>query len=969
MNRVETAIQKGRCVLAMGGRALQESTVLAELRRRSAIPSVVLGGEAVDPASDLNAQTLAPAIDVQGGIVVLVEPDAAMDGRALAALAVLLKKAANKPRLHVVGRSFNPFMLPMNMRLMKLDHERQRARDFMAGLPIPTATPRAQKAVAEKVTKKKGPAPRIAFEGREEELEALKELLSSPGALTLVGPRGSGRTWLIEKAIDTNGGLKRLPDFAIERGSEFDALAARLAHLSGDPQTAALLKKATPPAQLVDQLIASLNREELVGHVMVIDKLFRVQNDDGSVPNRGRLSMLIRALLTRPISPTLVFVTDRRPAFFRDGEGADLRIFEVGGLKGRELHSLFEAYGATEIDRSHMGHVWNQTEGHPVATRVFAISWRDSDNRDGLVSSKQFLKIAGNAGLGDLRKRLEKRISKLEPALAAQLIAIEHCPVPVTGSELAQIGLSRDARLKLMWTGLLDALPIGEQRTYYVNSLVAEHLPRRRDFDLLERAVHLLRKRLPSAEGIDELVLKQHINRLAVQARQMAARGRMALPDDDATLESVRGLLRSKNPRPGMARQRLVDTLRDSPGNVEALLLKAECMEIDGAGEEKIQAVFDEAAQLATPEVFHTQCGWRLRRGRKGDTDKAIDALRSGIEAFPDEGSLHRRLGGLLADKRVFDEAEAVFRKAIEIEPGAPESYSRLGEVLLAQGADRWDDAEKAIRYGLELEPDLGPHSMRLAMLLRRRAMVDLENADSLQAEAKGLLEKSIRGRRPGRAYLELALLLLESDEGLDRAAWCLGKASKQGGKNPLVQIARARVLARTGKTNEAEALLQRVLKNRGSQHLARAALAELYFSRKQVFAADRELEQAISTCPQNAPEGTIYKREKARLEALIQSGTAVEIEKTALAEANALPEQPGEVTKTTHDRGTVMRRRGSGTQTPTGAAPAEAQAAPAEAQAAPPEAETPPVVAAPVEAAPAEAQAAPPEAEAADTD
>ena len=35
--------------------------------------------------------------------------------------------------------------------------------------------------------------------------------------------------------------------------------------------------------------------------------------------------------------------------------------------------------------------------------------------------------------------------------------AIEHIPVPVTGAELADIGITRDARITLAWKGLLDA--------------------------------------------------------------------------------------------------------------------------------------------------------------------------------------------------------------------------------------------------------------------------------------------------------------------------------------------------------------------------------------------------------------------------------------------------------------------------------------------------------------------------------
>ena len=75
MQRVEAAIRDGRCVLAVGGRTLQRPEVVQELRRRQAMSPIALGGETISGLTSLSAESLAPALDAQGGIVVLVEPE------------------------------------------------------------------------------------------------------------------------------------------------------------------------------------------------------------------------------------------------------------------------------------------------------------------------------------------------------------------------------------------------------------------------------------------------------------------------------------------------------------------------------------------------------------------------------------------------------------------------------------------------------------------------------------------------------------------------------------------------------------------------------------------------------------------------------------------------------------------------------------------------------------------------------
>ena len=135
MNRIEAAIREGRCVLAIGKQALSNPEVLAELRHRS-IPAVTLGGNATNPVSSLSAENLSAALGKAGGVLVLVEPDGASDGRALNELGEIIKAAGTKPKLFVAARAYNPFMMPMSMRLLKSEGLKYRAKDFVAALPV-----------------------------------------------------------------------------------------------------------------------------------------------------------------------------------------------------------------------------------------------------------------------------------------------------------------------------------------------------------------------------------------------------------------------------------------------------------------------------------------------------------------------------------------------------------------------------------------------------------------------------------------------------------------------------------------------------------------------------------------------------------------------------------------------------------------------------------------------------------------
>ena len=95
-----------------------------------------------------------------GGVLVLLDPSPSADGRALEALSGILGRAQKKPRIFVVTRQFNPFALPMGMRLMKLEGLKLRVPDFLQQLPVvaapaPPGSPRA----SPRPRRRRSPAP------------------------------------------------------------------------------------------------------------------------------------------------------------------------------------------------------------------------------------------------------------------------------------------------------------------------------------------------------------------------------------------------------------------------------------------------------------------------------------------------------------------------------------------------------------------------------------------------------------------------------------------------------------------------------------------------------------------------------------------------------------------------------------------------------------------------------------------
>ena len=931
MNRVTSAIREGRAVLAFGAKTLGDGRVTAEISRLAGLPMVALGGDPQPPVQALSAEAIAAATSRGGGVMVLLDPSPSSDGRALEELSRLLKSAKQKPRIFVVTRQFNPFALPMGMRMMKLEGLKSKVPDFLQQLPVvaapaaPGATPAGKKS-----KKKSGPAaPKPVFVGREEELAALKPLLGQGGPLVLLGRAGVGRRYLLEKALSELGeegaGLKRAPDFVIQNGSEFDSLMARIAELTG----LAALAQPGPPAERIKQCVEALADEKMAGTVMLISGLHRVQGRDGSMYRNDRLGMLIETLLTSSYAARLVFRTHRRPIFYGQGQTAGLEIFEVGGLKGKELHAIFDAYHVEDLDRSRMGPLHSHSDGHPVVARVYAIALRDArddDQREALWDAKRMPRLGGS--MEPLARYLKKRVDKLKGELRKALSAAAHAVTPVSGRELADLGVSRSARIALQRLGYLEVLPYGEERRYYVHELIAGQLQRREvsDFATMEERGRYLVQQAEGAQGVERLAMLQEANRLFTGCRRIRSRVDLPHLDQDAVLETLRPMIRSeRNANYDLAAQRVAAVLRIDASNTDAYLLKAELLVRRRAPAAEIDAVYSEALQAAPlPEVYHHQAGYLLKK--RSSRGKAIAVLERGAEAYPTDARIRRRLSRLHMLEGELARAEDLAREAMDLEPTMPDTYSLLGAIYTEHGPERWPAAEEALREALRLDPEGVVNQVRLGRLQRLRGLVDAENRATLWAEAREILEAAVKagGQRSVQgAALELAWLLLDMNEDGARAEWLLHKRLHPLDPQYWVKLARARAMSRTKRQKDAEAILQKMHRKDNTDSRVLAAMAELEFHRSKVYKAADLLKQAVDLAPEGAPEKGFYTEELVRLQLLVTSGAALDIEKRAEAELEEQVRTEGEGAR--RDPGTTtIRRKAQRRAAPTGDAPTE---------------------------------------------
>ncbi len=166
---------------------------------------------------------------------------------------------------------------------------------------------------------------------------------------------------------------------------------------------------------------------------------------------------------------------------------------------------------------------------------------------------------------------------------------------------------------------------------------------------------------------------------------------------------------------------------------------------------------FDEAVRRV-PENAAAWGGAVESRLRAGDSQGALERVRSGQAALSSDASLKRREARILRDLGRRDEARRAFEAALALAPRDARCHAELGELLRDSGAV--DEGIARLRQAVELDPAVASYWNVLGMTLGGRG--DLAEAEKAFREAYRL-----DARNHHHAY-NLGLILLRQGRAAD---------------------------------------------------------------------------------------------------------------------------------------------------------------------------------------------------------
>ena len=153
-----------------------------------------------------------------------------------------------------------------------------------------------------------------------------------------------------------------------------------------------------------------------------------------------------------------------------------------------------------------------------------------------------------------------------------------------------------------------------------------------------------------------------------------------------------------------------------------------------------------------------------LAQQRYGEAEAAY---RKAIDLRPNHAEAHNNLGNALRAQGKLREAESACRKAIDLRPDFAGACYNLGNALIAQ--QRPGEAETAFRKTIDLKPDYAEAYTNLGVALIQQARFD---------EAEAVLRQAV-GLNPGlyEAHRNLGIALIQQAR-FDEATAALKKAS-----------------------------------------------------------------------------------------------------------------------------------------------------------------------------------------------
>jgi protein O-GlcNAc transferase len=156
---------------------------------------------------------------------------------------------------------------------------------------------------------------------------------------------------------------------------------------------------------------------------------------------------------------------------------------------------------------------------------------------------------------------------------------------------------------------------------------------------------------------------------------------------------------------------------------------------------------------------------------QRGESEVAVDLLRSAIEANPESAAAANDLGSVLAHLGRTTEAIPAFRRAIELAPAYPEAHNNLANI--SQMTGNLEEAVASYQTAVRLRPEYAEAYRNLASALRRlgrmeEAAAALEKAVSIDpsyVEAVALLVHQLKDLCGWRMVDDLTKRLIRSVE------------------------------------------------------------------------------------------------------------------------------------------------------------------------------------------------------------
>ena len=219
-----------------------------------------------------------------------------------------------------------------------------------------------------------------------------------------------------------------------------------------------------------------------------------------------------------------------------------------------------------------------------------------------------------------------------------------------------------------------------------------------------------------------------------------------------------------------------------------------------------------------------------------------LSELRAAARAQPEVADVHIELADVLVRERTYDEAEAAYRRALQLDAGAAQAYVGLGKLYADRGA--LGQATSALKQAIALDSTLAePHYVLGNIHLSQQRL----------AAAVPLYERAIAlSPRYLQAYFNLAgLHARQTDYGPAIDVLRRGLAALPEEVELMLQL--ARIHFAQAQYEDALAQLASVVQAQPARAEAHELTAQIWMVREDVDAARAALQQGLEHAPNSA--------------------------------------------------------------------------------------------------------------------